>query len=74
MNNDMYVHVSSCESCIKNARVTHQPWTSSLPEGPWAEIGTDIFEFKGELYLILADYYSKWIDCTFRLSNCCCSR
>ena len=66
VNNDICVHVSSCESCIKNARVTHQPWTSSLPEGPWVEIGTDVFEFNGELYLILVDYYSKWIE-TVRL-------
>lgn len=33
-----------------------------LPEGPWVEVGTDVFEFKDRLYLIALDYYTKWIE------------
>lgn len=49
--------------CIKNARVSHQLWVElPLPEEPWEEIGADVFVFSDKLYLILVDYYSKWIE------------
>ena len=33
----------------------------SIPDRPWSKISADPFEFKGEHYLVLADYYSDWI-------------
>lgn len=29
---------------------------------PIAKIGCDLFEYKGKDYLIIIDYYSKWIE------------
>ena len=34
----------------------------SIPDRPWSKIAADPFEFKGEHYLVLADYYSDWIE------------
>ena len=34
----------------------------SIPDRPWSKIAADPFEFKGEHYLALADYYSDWIE------------
>ena len=34
----------------------------SIPDRPWSNIAADPFEFKGEHYLALADYYSDWIE------------
>lgn len=28
----------------------------------WFKIVVDFFEFKGEYYLVLVDYYSDWIE------------
>ena len=28
-----------------------------LPSRPWEVIATDVFEYKGDLYLVLVDYY-----------------
>lgn len=56
-------YVSKCEECIKNARVKHQPLVNpAIPGGPWQEINVDLFIFRDDLYIILADYYSRWIE------------
>ena len=36
--------------------------STELPSCPWSEVGADIFIFKGQPYLILVDYYSRWIE------------
>ena len=32
----------------------------TVPTRPWQVLGTDLFSFKGENFLIIADYYSKF--------------
>ena len=34
----------------------------STPDRPWSQLAADLFEFKGEHYLVLVDYYSDWIE------------
>lgn len=34
----------------------------SIPDRPWSKLAADPFEFKGEHYLVLVDYYSDWIE------------
>ena len=60
---DIDKYVKACANCVKHQRVTHQPQAElTLPDGPWLEVGADVFEFRDKLYLILADYYSKWVE------------
>ncbi|MCW4248453.1 MAG: transposase family protein [Candidatus Thiodiazotropha endolucinida] len=33
-----------------------------LPERPWEKLGTDIFHWKGHNYLLVIDYYSRFIE------------
>ena len=33
-----------------------------LPTRPWEVIATDVFVFSNELYLVMIDYYSRWIE------------
>lgn len=55
--------IQNCPECIKNQRMTHNPLvTTTLPEGPWQEIATDLFEFEGRNYALFIDYYSRWIE------------
>ena len=35
---------------------------SSVPERPWSRVGMDIFELKGDNFLIAVDYYSRWTE------------
>ena len=36
--------------------------SSELPEYPWQKLGSDLFELKGVHYLLVVDYYSRFID------------
>ena len=63
MYQDIARYVANCDTCIKHSAVKHQPCMASpLPEKPWQEVGTDVFEYEDKLYLLLVDYYSRWIE------------
>ena len=32
-----------------------------VPDGPWEKIGVDFFDFDGKKYLLVIDYFSKYI-------------
>ena len=60
ISNDIRQLVKDCELCNK-----HQPeqpklpiMKPNLPKRPWEKLGTDMFEFKGNKYLTIVDYYS----------------
>ena len=62
ITNDIRNLVKDCALCA-----THQSAPSKmpilqpeLPTRPWEKIGTDIFEYKGLNYLMIADYYSRY--------------
>ena len=40
----------------------------NLPQLPWQRVGTDLFELKGYAYLLVVDYYSRFIEVA-RLNN-----
>ena len=56
--------ISKCEACLKNRpKQQKEPMTiHPLPSLPWNKVGTDLFEYKGNHYLILVDYYSNFIE------------
>ena len=64
MNLQLKQFISTCQVCqsfqrnkLKESLVSH-----SIPDRPWSKIAADPFEFKGEHFLVLADYYSDWIE------------
>ena len=60
---DVENFVNKCNTCIKFRKYKHQPLSEpTIPAGPWVEIGSDILDFKGQLYLLIVDYYTRWID------------
>ena len=55
--------VKSCRECAKNTPLRPEPLIpSQLPQLPWQKIGTDLFEWNKSTYLLLVDYYSRWIE------------
>ena len=55
--------IADCEECCKNQRQRAQPLTpSKLPLLPWQKIGTDLFEWNHKIYLLIIDYYSRYIE------------
>ena len=36
--------------------------TTKLPEYPWQVLATDLFELKGDHYLLVSDYFSQYLE------------
>ena len=63
INGDIRQTCENCTICVKFQPVRHQPLsTATLPERAWMELGTDLFEFQGKIYLLAVDYFSRWIE------------
>lgn len=41
---------------------------SSFPERPWSRIAMDLFELNNKMYILVVDYFSRWIELR-RLGN-----
>ena len=48
---------STCRKCLNQRREPLIP--TALPELPWQRVGT---EFRGHSYLLVVDYYSRFIE------------
>ena len=63
MRNDILLYVEGCNICIKNRKMRHLPLKNNeLPTLPWEAVGSDLFEFRGRDYLVMVDYYSRWLE------------
>ena len=56
--------VSRCEFCqIHRAKQSPEPMISKpLPQKPWEIVGADLCELGGVHYLVIRDYYSRFIE------------
>ncbi|UYV62759.1 K02A2.6-like [Cordylochernes scorpioides] len=53
--------VRTCPMCIEERTNRHQPLLpSELPNCPWEKVGVDLFTLKGQNYLLITDYYSRY--------------
>ena len=53
--------VKSCVECSKHARLNCEPMiTTPLPEHPWQVVGLDLFHHKGDTYLLVVNYFSRY--------------
>ena len=55
--------VKTCKTCCIHQQQRAEPLIpSELPELPWQKVGTDLFEWKNCNYLLIVDYYSRFIE------------
>ena len=56
--------VEDCPTCNthQNQQNKEPMKPSKIPGLPWSEVGSDIFDWKGDSYLFTVDYYSKFIE------------
>lgn len=64
LNNQLKNEINNCQACLtyrknnyKEKMIPHE-----IPNKPWAKVGTDLFYFNRKTYLLLMDYYSKFIE------------
>ena len=65
LNDQLEQLVVNCQLCLKYSRSKKKPDTYSalgqeVPIFPWTKIATDLFHFKGNSYLLLVDYTSRF--------------
>ncbi len=55
--------VRNCPECSKAQKQRAQPlMPSALPELPWQKVGTDLFEWRQRMFLLVVDYYSRYVE------------
>lgn len=64
MNQQIENIVNSCDSCMryKKANSKESLLPREVPNGPWEQLGIDLFEFKNCHWLLVIDYYSKYVE------------
>ena len=55
--------VKNCKECCKAQNQGALPLcVSTLPDLPFQKVGTDLFMWKGKNYLLVIDYFSRFIE------------
>ncbi|KFM57554.1 Transposon Ty3-I Gag-Pol polyprotein, partial [Stegodyphus mimosarum] len=56
--------VLNCPTCLslQKANCKEPMICKEIPNGPWEVLGTDLFYFQGRDYLIVIDYFSKYVE------------
>ncbi|XP_008181766.1 uncharacterized protein K02A2.6-like [Acyrthosiphon pisum] len=64
INSDIKNIVENCEVCMKyrNNNSKEPLIPHDIPQIPWFKLGTDIFHFDNKIYLLVVDYYSKFVE------------
>lgn len=64
MNADIENTVKDCASCAEyqNQQTSEPLKPTPTPDLPYNMVGSDLFDFESKKYLLLVDYYSKYID------------
>lgn len=64
MYRDIDMFISACRTCQKYTK-SNQPEPLAphqIPRTPWLKVGVDIFEHENIKYLLIVDYYSKFVE------------
>src|SRR5436190_8769021 len=64
MMSDIESYISGCSLCLKcsNSNTRDSLISNKIPEIPFNKVGLDIAENAGNSYLILVDYFSRWLE------------
>ena len=55
--------IQNCRHCSQFAKNHPEPLeTTQFPDSPWSKVASDLFEYKQKNYLLVVDYYSRYIE------------
>ena len=55
--------INNCPECAKTSVPNRQPMIGSLlPSHPWEMVASDLFELNGRVYLLVVDYFSRYME------------
>jgi hypothetical protein len=63
--------VNSCSVCREERPAQkHEPLRpTELPQRPWQQLGADLCSHEGKDYLVVTDYYSRWLEVRYLQST-----
>ena len=63
ISDDINTFIHNCDTCCRDFPITTEPMMpTKLPERPWEKLASDLFQFKGNTYIIVVDYFSRYIE------------
>lgn len=64
MNSQIQDMVSHCQACLTHRKEnSKQPLIPhEIPNRAWSKVGTDVFHCAGKSYLLVIDYFSKFVE------------
>lgn len=70
LKSDLLNLIQSCKVCqtFQKSKVKDTLISHTIPEIPFLKIGMDFAEFGGKSYLVVVDYYSRWLE-VFPVNN-----
>ena len=55
--------IQHCPECTKALASPRQPMLPTpLPEYPWQRVASDLFELNKKTYILVADYFSRYVE------------
>ncbi|KAG1649802.1 hypothetical protein GQR58_028618 [Nymphon striatum] len=55
--------VNNCHECLKQRNDQKEPLLPrEFPQRPWEHVGSDLFYLKGKWYVLVIDYYSRYVE------------
>ena len=62
INAGIWDFTQRCQECIKWSQIAKESLQPhDIPEGPWRKLGMDYFNFSGNSYILICDYFSKFL-------------
>ena len=63
ISKDLETEVKKCTACCKaQMQVTEPLIPTQFPQLPWQRVGTDLFEHNASNYVLVVDYFSRYIE------------
>ena len=61
---DLKQKIETCRDCCENKpKQRSEPLKpTELPNRPWQKLGADLFQLKGKDFIVVVDYYSRWLE------------
>ena len=63
LSSEIKTLIDDCPTCVKERNPAPEPLRPTpVQDRPWQKLGTDLMDWKGESYLLVVDYFSKFIE------------
>ncbi|XP_062498814.1 uncharacterized protein K02A2.6-like [Corticium candelabrum] len=64
MSNEVEQMMAGCDvcGCYRHDQRKERLISTPLPQLPWKRVAADLFELQGDHYLLVADYYSRFLE------------